>query len=125
MPVHSLRSLATRRDFDLVFEEGTSAAAKHIVLYARPNNLAYNRLGLAVSKKLGKAVVRNRVKRLLREAVRHTLGEVLRHYDLVIIARKGAADANFRQFIIELEEAWRKVTKGTHEIFSHRNSQNV
>lgn len=122
MPAHSLRSLATRRDFDLVFKVGRSAAAKHVVLYARPNNLAYNRLGLAVSRKLGKAVVRNRVKRLLREAIRHVLVNAPRYYDFVIIARKGAAEATFRQFFEELTHLLGKVTDETHP---YRSAQNI
>ena len=38
-----------------------------LVLYARKNRTATNRVGITVSKKLGKANVRNRVRRRLRE----------------------------------------------------------
>ena len=38
----------------------------YLVLYARPNRSAKNRVGVTVGKKLGKAVVRNRVRRRLR-----------------------------------------------------------
>lgn len=104
MRKNSLRSLAKRRDFDLVFREGLTSAAKYLVLYARYNELDWNRLGLSVSKKIGKAVVRNRVKRLLREAVRTMLGNSLQHYDLVVVAKKAAAEARLENFIRELEK---------------------
>ena len=39
-----------------------------MVLYARPNKIGKNRVGITVSKKLGKAVVRNRTKRRLQRA---------------------------------------------------------
>lgn len=104
MRKNSLRSLAKRRDFDLVFREGLTSAAKYLVLYARYNELDWNRLGLSVSKKIGKAVVRNRVKRLLREAVRTMLGNSLQHYDFVVVAKKAAAEARLENFIREIEK---------------------
>jgi ribonuclease P protein component len=104
MRKNSLRSLAKRRDFDLVFKAGLSAAAKYLVVYGRPNELNWNRLGLSVSKKIGKAVTRNRVKRLLREAVRKALGDSLQHYDFVIVAKKTATEARLENFIREIEK---------------------
>lgn len=104
MRKNSLRSLAKKRDFDLVFKDGRSAAADHLVLYARPNALKGNRLGLSVSKKIGTAVVRNRVKRLLRESVRKVFGDSEQNYDFVIIAKKKAAEADMRKFIAEIEK---------------------
>ncbi|HMK49663.1 MAG TPA: ribonuclease P protein component, partial [Thermodesulfovibrionales bacterium] len=74
-----MRSLTRRRDFDFVFKEGSSAATKSLVIYARPNELDFCRLGLSVSKKIGKAVTRNRVKRLLREAMRKMSGDIPLH----------------------------------------------
>jgi ribonuclease P protein component len=110
MRKNSLRSLARKRDFDLVFREGISAAAKYLVLYARPNELNWNRLGLSVSKKIGKAVVRNRVKRLLREAVRKLFGDSMQYYDFVIIAKKPAAEAELGNFIREIEKFLPKIS---------------
>lgn len=102
---NSLRSLAKKRDFELVFKEGSSAAAQYLVLYARPNQLPCNRLGFSVSKKIGKAVTRNRIKRLLRESVRKVFGDLFQHYDFVIVAKKKAAEAKLENFIREMERA--------------------
>lgn len=104
MRKNSLRSLAKKRDFELVFREGSSVAAQYLVLYSRPNQLNWNRLGLSVSKKIGKAVTRNRVKRLLRESVRQVLGDSLQHYDFVVVAKKKAAEAKLENFIREIEK---------------------
>jgi ribonuclease P protein component len=110
MPNDSLRSLAKRRDFELVFKEGLSAAAKYLVVYARPNELSWNRLGFSVSKKIGNAVIRNRVKRLLREAVREVLEGASHHYDFVIVAKKTAAEAGLENFIREIEKFLPKIS---------------
>jgi ribonuclease P protein component len=59
------------------------------------------RLGLVVTRRLGKAVQRNRVKRVLREFFRrHRAG--LPAADLVIMAKKGAADLAYQQVQEEL-----------------------
>ena len=110
MRKNSLRSLAKRRDFELVFKKGLSSASKYLVIYARPNELNWNRLGLSVSKKTGKAVARNRIKRLLREAMRKVLGDFLQHYDFVIVAKKTAAEGKLENFIRETERFLQKIS---------------
>jgi len=110
MRKNSLRSLAKRRDFELVFKKGLSSASKYLVIYARPNELNWNRLGLSVSKKIGKAVTRNRIKRLLREAMRKVLGDFLQHYDFVIVAKKIAAEGKLENFIRETERFLQKIS---------------
>jgi ribonuclease P protein component len=116
---NALRSLPKRRDFGLVFREGFSAAAKYLVIYARPNDLEWNRLGLSVSKKIGKAVTRNRVKRLLREAVRKVLRDTEQHYDVVIVAKKTSAEAGLEHFIMDINKLFPRVSNAKSADSTH------
>ena len=83
--------------FRRAYAKGKSAATPTLVLYARPNGLAGNRLGLTVGTKVGKAVVRNRTRRRIRESYRLREDTLKSGYDLVVVARAAAADARFDQ----------------------------
>ena len=66
-----------------------------LVLYARKNRTATNRVGITVSKKLGKANVRNRVRRRLREVYRLNEEQFQPGWDIVVVARTRAISAPF------------------------------
>lgn len=70
-------------------------ANAYLVLYARRNRTAQNRIGITVGKKLGHAVVRNRTRRRIREIYR--LNEELFQpgWDIVVVARSRAVWADF------------------------------
>ena len=72
-------------------------ANSHLVLYARKNRTATNRVGITVSKKLGKANVRNRVRRRLREVYRLNEERFQSGWDIVIVARTRAIHAPFEK----------------------------
>ena len=55
-------SLKLNYEFRRAYRKGRSAAEPCLVVYARRNGKAGNRLGFTVSNKLGCAVVRNRVR---------------------------------------------------------------
>ena len=75
----------------------TSAVANSfLVLYARPNKLTINRVGITVSKKLGHAVVRNRVRRRLREVYRLNEAQFRPGWDIVVVARSRCIAADFQ-----------------------------
>jgi ribonuclease P protein component len=109
MPTKPLRSIRKRRDFELVFKEGISFRSQYLVLYARPNELNINRLGLSVSKKIGKAVIRNRIRRLLKEAVKKLFRDSTVSYDVVIVARKLSAKGGLDDFIRGIKRSLPKV----------------
>ena len=68
-----------------------------LVLYARKNRTAENRVGITVSKKLGKAHVRNRTRRRLREIYRLNETMFRPGWDIVVVARTKAVEADFSQ----------------------------
>ncbi len=67
----------------------------NLVLYARKNRSATNRVGITVSKKLGHAVVRNRIRRRFREAYRLNEDKFQPGWDIVLVARSRAISADF------------------------------
>jgi len=72
-------------------------ANSYLVLYARPNRSARNRVGITVGKKLGKAVVRNRVRRRLREVYRLNEAKFAPGWDIVVVARSRCIGADFQK----------------------------
>ena len=71
----------------------------YLVLYARKNRTNENRVGITVSKKLGKAHVRNRTRRRLREVYRLNEERFRSGWDIVVVARTKAVDAEFDELI--------------------------
>ena len=74
-------------------------ANSYLVLYARPNHLGINRVGITVSKKLGKAHIRNRVRRRLREAYRLNEMRFCTGWDIVVVARSRCIDCDFDKIV--------------------------
>lgn len=66
-----------------------------LVMRVLPNGLERSRFCFVTGKRVGNAVVRNRVKRRLREVVRNSAAAP--GWDTVLIARKGAGEADFKQ----------------------------
>ena len=71
------------------------AADGFLVLYARKNRTACNRVGITVSKKLGKAHIRNRTRRRIREVYRLNEERFQPGWDIVVVARTKSVDATF------------------------------
>lgn len=88
-------SLKENAAFRRLYYRGKSAGSRYLVVYCRRNGLRETRLGLTVSTKLGHAVVRNRVRRRLREIVRLHEEQLAPGYDIVIVARSAAVEAEF------------------------------
>lgn len=66
-----------------------------LVLCVLPNGLNQCRFGFSVSRRLGNAVRRNRVRRRLREIIRLHMAAIGPGWDVVMIARPPASQADF------------------------------
>lgn len=81
--------------FRRLYAKGAVSANRYLVLYCRKSGSAGNRVGITVSKKIGHAVVRNRVRRRLREIYRLNEASFRSGFDIVVVARSRAVDAEF------------------------------
>ena len=79
-----------------------------LVLYARKNRTATNRVGITVSKKLGKAHVRNRARRRLREVYRLNEDLFQPGWDIVVVARTKSIHTPFHKLTENYLAAARK-----------------
>lgn len=88
-------SLKKNHQFLFVYKNGKSRANKYLVMYVKENGLGINRIGISVSKKVGNSIVRHRVTRLVRESYRLHENIFNSGLDMVIVARKEAAEVGF------------------------------
>jgi ribonuclease P protein component len=93
--------LRRRKDFAAVYRRGRIQSNRLLALRVLPNEQAVSRFGFVAAKVVGGAVTRNRVKRRLREAARGL--PVRAGYDVVIGARKAAAEADYASLHEALE----------------------
>lgn len=98
------RSFSLRRnDFQHVWEGGKSYPHPLLILRVCANGMDQCRFGFVAGKKVGKAVVRNRVKRWMREAMRQRLPTLVPGWDIILIARREAADAHFQDIVAAID----------------------
>lgn len=102
-------SLKENAVFRRLYHRGTSAGSRYLVVYCRPNGSKASRLGFTVSTKLGHAVIRNRVRRRLREVYRLVEPDLKPGYDIVVVARSAAVEADFSLLERNLRQLCSKV----------------
>ncbi len=83
----------------------------HFVVAWAATEREHSRLGLTVSRRVGRAHQRNRVKRLVRTWFRNHWREISGSWDLVVIARPGAAALDYATVVAQLEHAGRWLSK--------------
>ena len=72
-----------------------------------------SRFGLVVSKKVGNAVVRNRIRRRVKEVFRQNKAWFPDGQDIVIIAKKRAAEATLQEIRRDLERSRRRMAQAS------------
>ena len=89
-------SLKKNKDFQTVYQKGTSHANRLLVMYVLKYQHLGNRLGISVRKKVGNSVVRHRITRLIRESYRLNEMKFQRGLDIVVIARPSAREKSYK-----------------------------
>jgi ribonuclease P protein component len=98
--------LTAQAEFRQVFQEAIRSSDGSLTVLARPNDLGYPRLGLAISRRYAKgAVARNRIKRVARESFRLNQDR-LGGLDIVVLAREGVDRKTLASLRAALESHW-------------------
>lgn len=80
-------AMKDNRSFQRCYKKGKFVSSSILTAYYYPNDTAYNRVGITVSKKNGCAVERNRIKRIIRAAYRLNEKKFPVGYDIVFVGR--------------------------------------
>ena len=106
------KRLLTPRQFKAVFDSPTGKVpGKNLLILARDNGLDHPRLGLVIGKKSVKlSVERNRIKRQIRESLRLNQDQ-LSGWDIVVVARKGLADAENAELSQHFNKLWKRLSR--------------
>ena len=94
--MNSRFTIKKNSDFHGIYSKGKNAVSREMVVYCKANKLGITRVGYTASVKLGGAVVRNRIKRRLREVFRLNSSNIASGYDIIIVARSHAINADFQ-----------------------------
>ena len=99
------KRIRQRGEYLKLQQVGRRRAGKWFVVITTPGRGGVSRLGITASRRVGGAVLRNRVKRMVREFFRTHHDRIQPPRDVVVIARPGAADADYAEVKRELGAA--------------------
>ena len=98
--------LRKRAEFVNLSRRGVKLQSANFVVVVWAKRQQENRLGITVSGKVGNAVTRNRIKRSIREYFRRHRAELPMESDILVIARRGAAELEGDGVRVELEKVF-------------------
>lgn len=111
------KRLLASAEFKAVFDNAVVRVShKHLLLLAKPNSLAFSRIGLVVAKKsIRRAVARNRIKRVVRETFRQgkTVPVAL---DIVFLARRGLDILPAQAQTEVLNQSWQRLSEKRQKV---------
>ena len=103
--------LLKRSDFLRLQQTGTKIQNNHFIASYSPGRFKTTRFGITVTRKVGKAATRNRLKRLSREYFRLNRHKITGNWDIIIIAKKEAADLTSAQAFSSLQDVFDRIPR--------------
>ena len=112
------RRIRRRPDYLAIQGQGRRWVTPHFLIFvlrrSPPQDAASRvvsraRFGITVSRKVGSAVTRNRIKRWVRECCRRETKSVAACWDVVVVAKPGAANVSLAVASSELGAIWKRL----------------
>lgn len=97
-PVERLKK---RSQYLAVQRKGTRRSGDYFIVYARPNDLDWSRIGITASKRVGNAATRNWWKRRIRDCFRRNKAALPVGYDFVVIVKASADQDDYERLADE------------------------
>jgi ribonuclease P protein component len=101
-----------KKDFLVLYKRGNRYRGRYFNLVYLPNNQAFSRMAVVVSKKVGNAVIRNKIKRWTRDLFRRNKNLLKTHLDLILVAKKDILEASWavyrQEYFFALKSICRK-----------------
>lgn len=104
--------LRGRERIGQIFEAGTRAASGKVAARGIRNDEAFTRVAAVAGKKIGNAVKRNRMRRRLRAAYRLQKEQIPAGWDVVLVARPGLAEAEWKAVLKDVLTAAARAATG-------------
>ncbi|MCL5272304.1 MAG: ribonuclease P protein component [Gammaproteobacteria bacterium] len=101
--------LSSQRDFRYVWENPKKVRSEQFLIFFRPNQNDYSRIGIVIKKSsLKLAQQRNLLRRVVRESFRAHL-PMLKELDIVVLARPSKYPLNKKIIREGIDQLWQKV----------------
>lgn len=100
-----------RPEFLHLSTHGKKISNQNFVAKFNPGRFKRVRLGITVSRRVGNAVARNRIKRLAREYFRLNRHLFADCWDIVVTAKRGAANLSSDEAFLSLKDVFDKINR--------------